>query len=697
MKGRAADPIEPLSGNLSTVGRGFLKSRISKLSLVGKLNLFMLFGLFLPLLVVAAVISHQIKARLEVQATKLVNTLQVKELAITSLSLVLLQDDLAKSVLLEPERLQSLSEQKISAYDENLEIFERLKTLSSSEELRAIIDQLNEIDESSLRPLDSEILELLLSGRSEAARQAYFSRYVPVRNRYSDLVRQLTEEADGEANSAAARMKENNRRAWINAFAIFIGVAVIVGVLVLLASRRVSLRIRNMASALEEIAREDMAVLAAEAKFMAGGDLTRAVHFQPRQMPVESEDEVGRMAASFNVMQDKVGEIAEAFTLVSSGLRDLVLHVQSASDEVAAGSEAVVKSTSLAAQGNECAVEAVEGISATVHEINANIQSVARGAQSQASSSVQTLASIESMIRSVQTVAQAAEELVRIAEGANRSVTDGQLAMSSATEAMGEIHDVIRSSAVFVQELGGMAEDIGKIVEVIDGIAEQTNLLALNAAIEAARAGEHGLGFAVVADEVRKLAERSAKSTGEIADLVRGIQAQVRKAVREMEDSTVKVDQGIKRTDELRENLSKISAAVSEVARCSQQIGAATAEQSSGTQQIEQATARLSELTQEISAATEEQSVGTEQVVKAIEQIRATVQENAGSTGELAASAEELSRQAVLMRDLAARFRVGTNGGGGNGTGRGEPAPTHRPASSTSRSTEPVAVTNPTR
>ena len=453
---------------------------------------------------------------------------------------------------------------------------------------------------------------------------------------YNDLKETLqsnTTRAEEAMATGFASTRENQRNSMIGVVAIILFAVFLLGGLSIRLARQIASPIVSLAAVAEQIASEDMAALASEARLMAEGDLTREMRLARRQIRVETGDEVGRMAASFNLMLGKLTEISDAFNLVSSGLRDLVLHVQGAADEVAAGSDIVVSSTGAAARGNDSAVEAVEGITAAIHEISANIQSVARSAHSQASSSVETVASIESMVRSVQTVAQATERLINIANDANQAVTEGQHAMTSTTEAMGEIRNVIRSSAGYVQDLGGMAASIDKIVGVIDEIAEQTNLLALNAAIEAARAGEHGLGFAVVAEEVWKLAERSAKSTGEISDLVHGIQDKVGKAVRNMEESTTTVDDGMKRTDELKTTLTKISSVVSEVSHCSQEIGAATAEHSSGTQQLEQAAARLSELTQEISAATEEQSTGTEQVVKSIEQIRDMVQENAAVSG----------------------------------------------------------------
>jgi methyl-accepting chemotaxis protein len=460
---------------------------------------------------------------------------------------------------------------------------------------------------------------------------------------------------------------ENYRRGLWTTFLFNIGVAAICLLAAAYVARQITAPIVSLTQAAEQIASEDMRRLADEARTMASGDLTREIRLEPRRITGSGGAEIGRMGAAFNLMLDRLVDIAKAFNLVSAGLRDIVLHVQAAADEVATGSDSVAGATGRAARGNEATVSAVEGITSTLHEMNANIQNVARNAQSQSASTTQTLASIENMLRSVQTVAGAAERLVEIAARASGTVTDGGKAMEAASQGMGEIRDVIRSSAHFVQDLGGMAEDIGKIVEVIDEIAEQSNLLALNAAIEAARAGEHGLGFAVVAEEVRKLAERSATSTGEIADLVKRIQNQVSKAVDNMEKSTAIVEQGMRRTEELRSNLQNIGHSVEEVSRCSREIGEATAEQSAGTQQIEQATSRLGELTHEISAATEQQSSGTEQVVDSIEQIRVMVQQNAESSSELASSSEELSRQAGLMRELTSRFHVSSNGQQGQG------------------------------
>ncbi len=406
------------------------------------------------------------------------------------------------------------------------------------------------------------------------------------------------------------------------------------------------------------------------------GDLDHKIELQ-------RDDEIGQLGRTFDGMVTYLKEMAavseaiaggnlvvevkprsksdtlgNAFSKMTEGLRSLVRNVRDASSQVASASTQVAGASDESAKISLQTSSAIDEVTSTMHEMSVNVQNMVKSTQVQASSVSETSASIDQMVASIQRVADTAKVLLDISNRSREEVHSGITTMEKATEGLNKINTTIGASGEIIGVLGQRADDIGKIIEVIDDLAEQTNLLALNAAIEAARAGEHGLGFAVVADEVRKLAEKSAQSTKEISELIQSIQKEARKAVDNMEQSTSIVDQGLQLGSDLNTALRKISNVVTEVYKFAQEIGAATNEQSHGSSQIARATTRLNEITHEINSAVEEQASGAHAVVKAMERMRELVQQTTSGSTELAASAEQMSKMSRGLLDAMNRFGV---------------------------------------
>jgi len=366
----------------------------------------------------------------------------------------------------------------------------------------------------------------------------------------------------------------------------------------------------------------------------------------------------GKLAVAIEP-RSKSDMLGNAFVRMTGGLRKLVRNGRDAASQVASASNQVAGASDESAKISLQTSSAIDEVTSTMHEMSVNVQNMVKSTQMQASSVSETSASIDEMVASIQRVADTAKVLLDISNRSREEVLSGISTMEKATEGLNKINTTIRSSGQIIDVLGQRADDIGKIIEVIDDLAEQTNLLALNAAIEAARAGEHGLGFAVVADEVRKLAEKSAQSTKEISELIQSIQKEARKAVENMDQSTGIVNQGLGLGQELSTALRKISNVVTEVYKFAQEIGAATNEQSHGSSQIARATTRLNEITHEINSAVEEQASGAQAVVRAMERMRELVQQTTSSSTELAASAEQMSKMSRDLLDSMDRFDLG--------------------------------------
>ncbi len=318
-------------------------------------------------------------------------------------------------------------------------------------------------------------------------------------------------------------------------------------------------------------------------------------------------DEMGSLAdgdltVQATVTEDVTGAIADSVNYAVEALRDLVAGVNTTAQQVAAQAQ----------------------------ETRATTMQLAEASEHQAGEIRQATETINNMARSFDDMAQRSSESAEVAQNSVEIANRGADMVRQTITGMDSIRNQIQETSKRIKRLGESSQEIGDIVELINGLSEQTNVLALNAAIQAASAGGAGRGFAVVADEVQRLAERATDATRRIEALVQTIQSDTAEAVNSMEETTAQVVSGARLAEDAGEAL----------------------------ESIERVSNDLSGLIQNISRQAQDESRNATKIAQLMNSIRDISVQTTEGTGQTATSVASLAELVRQLRESVADFKL---------------------------------------
>lgn len=300
--------------------------------------------------------------------------------------------------------------------------------------------------------------------------------------------------------------------------------------------------------------------------------------------------------------RDEPARLLHALKAMQHSLRETIRRISDSSSQLASASEELSCVTEDATRGLHQQSLEIEQAATAVNQMTAAVEEVASNAVA---------------------TSEASRESDRIAQHGREQVHQTVLSIESLAQD-------VTANASQVEDLAQKVYGISKVLEVIRSIAEQTNLLALNAAIEAARAGDAGRGFAVVADEVRALAHRTQQSTQEIEQMIGGIQKGTDQAVSSMQQSNSRAHTTL------------------EVAKAAGQA----------LEEIASAFTQINERNIVIASASEQQAAVAREVDRNLMNIRDLALQTSAGANQTSAASQELSRLAVDLNSMVARFSV---------------------------------------
>ena len=336
--------------------------------------------------------------------------------------------------------------------------------------------------------------------------------------------------------------------------------------------------------------------LTAAAQSIADGDLDVEV-------PVESQDEIGRLAATFNTMTSVVFRGMQ-FELAKTNR--MVTNIKGA----------------------------IQQLSSSGSEIMAISAQQSAGATQQASAVQQAMTTAEEIAVTARQVAQNAIQVEAQAENANTAGNSSSIAVENALQGMGTLKVQIMTVAEAMVGLGQNSQQIGGIVNIIDEISAQTNLLSLNAAIEAAGAGEAGKRFSIVANEVKRLAERTAEATKQIKTLIEQIQRATNTTIILTEEGTKGVDAANLLVARVADELQEILGLIKETTSAAREIKYSTQQQTSASEELASTIVEVRDVAAQVASSAQETSQAIVELTSLAERLKEMMEEELQAKGK---------------------------------------------------------------
>lgn len=218
----------------------------------------------------------------------------------------------------------------------------------------------------------------------------------------------------------------------------------------------------------------------------------------------KSKDEIGQLAASFNLMMEQITELVKQTNASAQEVLDTAKDLTLASDKTAISAKEIAVAT----------------------------EEIANGAGSLANEAERGNSLSENILNQMNIVIEANQSMQVSAREVEKSSHLGSEYLNSLMNKTNSTSEITHALSEKVDSLKNSTSSVMKVLEVMQNITKQTNILSLNATIEAARAGTAGRGFMVVADEIRQLAEQSRQSITMVAEITDQIQEEMNETVK---------------------------------------------------------------------------------------------------------------------------------------------------------------------